>query len=63
MWKKTVPVPKYNADDTGMFIVHFLHDGNYKVFVTKYLLGHRKYHMSGKEAELEPGIPWRIIWE
>lgn len=61
--EKTVPVPQYSQDDAGMFVVHFLHDGSYKVFVTKYSLGHRKYSLSGKEAELEPGVPLEIIWE
>ncbi|SDI06770.1 DUF3304 domain-containing protein [Janthinobacterium sp. YR213] len=61
--EKTVPVPKYVSSDAGRFIVHFLHNGNYKVFVTKYALGHRKYPLSGKEAELEPGVPLEIIWE
>ncbi|WP_128139544.1 DUF3304 domain-containing protein [Janthinobacterium lividum] len=61
--EKTVSIPRYNPSDAGRFIVHFLHDGSLKVFVTKYLLGHRKYPLSGKEAELEPGIPLEIIWE
>lgn len=61
--EKTVSVPKYSPDDVGMLVVHFLHNGSYKVFVTKYLLGHRKYPLSGKEAELRPGVPLKIIWE
>ncbi|MDN2672026.1 DUF3304 domain-containing protein [Janthinobacterium sp. SUN026] len=61
--EQTVPVPKYAPADAGRFVVHFLHDGSYKVFVTKYSLGHRKYPLSGKEAELEPGVPLEIIWE
>ncbi|ATD61120.1 hypothetical protein CNX70_13805 [Janthinobacterium svalbardensis] len=61
--EKTVPVPQYSRADASMFVVHFLHDGSYKVFVTKYSLGHRKYPLSGKEAELEPGVPLEIIWE
>ncbi|MCC7712976.1 MULTISPECIES: DUF3304 domain-containing protein [Janthinobacterium] len=61
--EKTVSVPRYNSSDAGRFVVHFLHDGSLKVFVTKYSLGHRKYPLSGKEAELEPGVPLEIIWE
>jgi len=61
--EKTVPVPKYVSSDVGRFIVHFLYNGNYKVFVTKYSLGHRKYPLSGKEAERQPGVPLEIIWE
>jgi len=61
--QKTVLIPHYNSADVSRFVVHFLHDGSYKVFVTRYLLGHRKYPLSGKEAELEPGVPLEIIWE
>ena len=61
--EKTVPVPQYARADASMFVVHFLYDGSYKVFVTRYLLGHRKYPLSGKEAELHQGVPLKIIWE
>ncbi|MEG0879681.1 MAG: DUF3304 domain-containing protein [Janthinobacterium sp.] len=61
--EKTVSIPRYDSSDAGRFVVHFLHDGSLKVFATKYLLGHRKYPLSGKEAELEPGVPLEIIWE
>lgn len=61
--EKMVSIPRYNSSDAGRFVVHFLHDGSYKVFVTKYLLGHRKYPLAGKAAELEPGVPLEIIWE
>ena len=61
--EKTVSVPQYSRADASMFVVHFLYDGSYKVFVTRYLLGHRKYPLSGKEAELHQGVPLKIIWE
>ena len=61
--EKIVSIPQYTSSDASIFVVHFLHDGSYKVFVTKYSLGHRKYPLSGKEAELEPGVPLEIIWE
>ena len=61
--EKIVSVPRYNSFDAGRFVVHFLHDGSLKVFVTKYSLGHRKYPLSGKEAELQPGVPLEIIWQ
>ncbi|MEG0879682.1 MAG: DUF3304 domain-containing protein [Janthinobacterium sp.] len=61
--EKMVSIPRYSSSDAGRFVVHFLHDGSYKVFVTKYLLRHRKYPLAGKEAELEPGVPLEIIWE
>ncbi|MCC7683505.1 DUF3304 domain-containing protein [Janthinobacterium sp. FW305-128] len=57
--EKTVPVPQYSRADVSMLV----HDGSYKVFVTKYSFGHRKYPLSDKEAELEPGVPLEIIWE
>ncbi len=60
--EKVVPVPRYDAD-ANYFVVHFLHDGRYKVLVTGVLLGHREYPLTGKEAELEPGKPLEIIWE
>ncbi|MDN2714301.1 DUF3304 domain-containing protein [Janthinobacterium sp. SUN120] len=61
--EQTVPVPKYAPADAGRFVVHFLCNGKYKVFVTRYLLGHRKYPLSGTEAQLERGVPIEIIWE
>ncbi|PJC99983.1 hypothetical protein GQ37_006710 [Janthinobacterium sp. BJB1] len=61
--EQSVAVPPYARADAGRFVVHFLHDGSCKVFVSKYPLGHRKYPLSGKEAELEPGVPLEIIWQ
>jgi hypothetical protein len=61
--EKMVPILQYSCAEASKLVVHFLHDGSYKVFVTRYLLGHRKYPLSGKEAELEPGVPLEIIWE
>jgi hypothetical protein len=59
---RVVPVPKYDAKNASTFDVHFLHDGEVKVFVTKYTLGHRDYPLKGKEAEMKPGVPVKIIW-
>lgn len=60
--EKVVPVPRYDSH-ANYFVVHFLHDGSYRILVTRVLLGHREYPLSGKEAELEPGKPLEIIWE
>lgn len=60
--EKVVPVPRYDAH-ANFFVVHFLHDGSYRILVTRVLLGHREYPLSGKKAELEPGKPLEIIWE
>jgi hypothetical protein len=59
---RVVPVPKYDAKDASTLDVHFLHNGEVKVFVTKYMLGHRDYPLKGKEAEMKPGVPVKIIW-
>jgi hypothetical protein len=56
-----VPVPKYDAKTAGSLNVHFLHNGEVKVFITKYTLGHRDYPLKGKEAEMKPGVPIEII--
>lgn len=61
--EKVVPVPPYVAFDAGRFVIQFLHDGRYKVFVTKYSFRYHKYPLSGKEAELQPGVPLEIIWK
>jgi hypothetical protein len=58
---RVVPVPKYDVETAGTLNVHFLHSGDVKVFVTKYTLGHRDYPLKGKEAEMKPGVPVKII--
>jgi hypothetical protein len=60
---RVVSVPAYDAKHARTLSVHFLYAGDVKVFVTRYTLGHRKYPLKGKEAELEPGVPLEIIWE
>lgn len=56
-------MPKYLSDEAGHLSVHFLYDGSIKVFVTQYALGHRKYPLSGKEAEMKLGVPLEIVWQ
>lgn len=58
-----VEIPKYEEGDLYLFSVHFLYNHTVKAFVTKYTLGHRKYPLKGKEAELVPGKPIEIEWE
>lgn len=60
--ERVVPVPKYDATNVSKFIVHFLRNGEVRVFVTGIMLGHRDYPLRGKEAELKPGVPIRIRW-
>lgn len=60
--ERVVAIPKYDLKDASLFPVHFLRNGDAKVFVTGLLLGHRNYPLKGKEAELEAGVPIKIIW-
>ncbi len=56
-----VPVPRYES--IGNLAVHFLRNGEVKVFVTSMVLGHPEYPLSGPEAGLrEGGDPvWRHL--
>ena len=47
-----VSVPPYRPDELGRFAVHFLRDGNVKVFVTMMNLHHPDYPLKGDEARL-----------
>jgi len=49
---RTVVVPPFGPHDTGMFAVHFLRNGQVKVFVT--MLGplHPDYPLKGDEAKM-----------
>lgn len=43
-WReRTVDVPKYTEQDTGIFAVHFYPDGSVKVLVTSKIVGHPDY--------------------
>lgn len=59
---RVVTIPQYDLGNASLFAVHFLHNGEVKVFVTGLSLGHRDYPLKGKEAELKPGVPIEIIW-
>lgn len=60
--ERVVEIPKYDLKNADLFSVHFLRNGEVKVFVTGLLLGHRDYPLKGKDAELKPGVPIKIIW-
>jgi hypothetical protein len=60
--ERVVEIPKYDIKHASIFSVHFLRNGEVKVFVTGLLLGHRDYPLKGEEAELEKGVPIEIIW-
>ena len=49
---RTVTVPPYRPEDGGMFAVHFLRDGQIKVFVTMYGPKHPGYPLQGEEARM-----------
>ncbi|MDR9850136.1 MULTISPECIES: DUF3304 domain-containing protein [Herbaspirillum] len=51
----SVPVPQYASEQAGHFSVHFLRDGQVKVFATNLALWHPDYPLKGPEAELKPG--------
>jgi hypothetical protein len=55
----TVPVPRYER--IGNLAVHFLRNGQVKVFVTSMVLGHPKYPLTGPEAGLREGED--PVWE
>jgi hypothetical protein len=57
MQKRIVPVPQYDPKTIAGFKVHFLRDGQIKVFANRVMLGHPDYPLAGKEAELKPGVP------
>lgn len=63
MQKRVVPVPQYHAKTSSGFKVHFLRNGELKVFAGPVYLGHRDYPLKGVEAELKPGVPIEILEE
>ncbi len=58
-----VAIPRYDGSLPNHLSVHFLNDDSVKVFITDYLLGHQKYPLRGKEAEMVPGVPLEIRWK
>ena len=55
--ERVVSVPKYDASNTGQMSVHFLRNGEIKVFVTLGGLGGKDYPLKGPEAQLDPSSP------
>ncbi|UIN21227.1 DUF3304 domain-containing protein [Herbaspirillum frisingense] len=51
---RQVSIPQYTREQAGHVSVHFLRDGEVKIFVTRYALWHPDYPLKGKEAELNP---------
>lgn len=58
--ERVIAVPRYH--EIGHFSVHFLRNGEIKVFVTMYALWSPHYPLKGLEARLRPGEdpsgPW-----
>ncbi len=55
--ERVVAVPKYDPKTVAGFKVHFLRNGQVKVFANRVLLGHPDYPLSGSDAELKPSLP------
>lgn len=53
--ERQVPVPEYDARNTAQMSVHFLRNGEIKVFVPPFGLGNPNYPLKGPEAGLYPG--------
>ena len=49
---REIPVPPYGPNDFGHFAVHFLRDGQIKIFVTAYYPKHPLYPLKGDEAKM-----------
>ncbi|MGY0611842.1 DUF3304 domain-containing protein [Luteimonas sp. A501] len=60
---RVLPVPEYTDETAGYFTVHFLRNGEVKVFSTRYALWHPNYPLKGEEAGLEPGKLPRGPWD
>lgn len=52
--KQMVPIPEYD-DKAGHMAVHFLRNGEVRVYVSNLYLGHPDYPLTGPEAGLSPG--------
>jgi hypothetical protein len=50
--QRVVPIPQYERKDVGTMNVHFLRNGEVKVFVGMLGLRHPNYPLKGKEAEM-----------
>ncbi|QAU23564.1 DUF3304 domain-containing protein [Dyella sp. M7H15-1] len=50
--ERAVQVPPYTPEDGGHFAIHFLRNGDIKVFVTMYYLEHPDYPLKGDEAKM-----------
>ncbi|WP_153074104.1 DUF3304 domain-containing protein [Paraburkholderia bonniea] len=50
--QRTVVVPRYGPHDGGMLAVHFLRNGQVKVFVTMLMSWHPDYPLKGDEAKM-----------
>ena len=61
MHKRVVPVPQYEAGKSSGLKVHFLRNGQIKVFAGPTFLGHPDYPLKGVDSELQPGVPIEIV--
>ncbi|MGS0602207.1 DUF3304 domain-containing protein [Xanthomonas oryzae pv. oryzicola] len=61
--ERVVEIPKYDAKRTGQFSVHFLRNGEIKVFVPLGGLGGPDYPLKGPEAGLYAGEDPVEVWK
>lgn len=61
--ERVVEIPKYDAKRTGQFSVHFLRNGEIKVFVPLGGLGGPDYPLKGPEAGLYAGEDPAEVWK
>lgn len=57
MHERQVELPQYEAATLSRLSVHFLRDGEIKVFANRLSLWHPDYPLKGEEAELRRGAP------
>ena len=53
--EREIPISQYDTKQVGHVAVHFLRNGEIKMFATMFILGHPDYPLKGPEAGLYPG--------
>jgi len=60
--EREVPIPEYDANHVAQVSVHFLRNGEIKVFIPPVGLGNSNYPLKGPEAGLYPGEDPVEVW-
>jgi hypothetical protein len=61
--EREIPIPEYDAKRTGSVKVHFLRNGEIKIFLSLAFLGNPNYPLKGPEAGLYPGEDPVEVWK